>query len=389
MYMTLAFACVMMSFLVGCGERADRVVIGVCLSQANRAGAELALAELDQEARIPITLTGMDAGPDASFEPQEAMALARSFTANQRLVAVVGPEYSDTAIVIAPYFNRQRVPNVMTTASNPALTNIGPWSYRLCLSDAVQGPALADYAIDSCNRKRFAVIYESNEYGHRLASLFQKQVHRRGGTIMAIVPHRDRLQDDDRRLISRTLANLEAAGFASDRDAFLLIQNLSTATWLAAEIRKHRLTRFLLASDSLGGAQVAKTIATGDIELRATQLYATDPANQRSLRFAEQFQERFGSEPSARAAYAYDATHLIAMAIRSGGPSRPGVKRALDRLIDRSTPVQGATGSYLLAANHDARRPMLIGIAENGRFSSFETLTNRVQEWGDHEAVDR
>jgi branched-chain amino acid transport system substrate-binding protein len=368
------FFYVMISFLLACGQQADRVVIGVSLNQANRAGAELALVELNQEGRIPIALAGLDNDLGATTKPQEAMAVARAFTANQRLVAVAGPDYSDTAIVVAPYYNRQRVPNVITTASNPALTDIGPWSYRLCLSDATQGPALADYAIDSCGKKRFAVIFEANEYGHRLASLFQKRVRGRGGTIMAIVPHRDRMKDGDRQLISRTLANLETAGFNTDSDAFLLIQNADTATWVTAKIRKHRVTRFLLASDSLGSAQAARAIVTDDIQLRATLFYTADPANRRSLRFAELFQERFASEPSPGAAYAYDAIHLIARAIRSGGPSRLGVKRALDRLIDRSTLVQGATGSYRFETNHDARRPLLIGTARNGRFLSFETL---------------
>jgi branched-chain amino acid transport system substrate-binding protein len=380
-------ALVLPSILLACGQKADRVVIGVCLSRANRTGAELALSELNQKGRIPIALAGLDKDLGATSKPQEAMALARALTADHRTVAVVGPDYSDTAIVVAPYCNRQRVPNVITTASNPALTDIGPWSYRLCLSDAVQGPALADYAIDICSKRRFAVFFEANEYGHRLASLFQRRIRGRGGTIMALVPHRDRLLDGDRQLISRTLANLDKSGFRTDSDAFLLIQNLSTASWVTAEIRKHRVTQFLLASDSLGSVQAAQTIATDELELRASLFYAPDPANRRSLRFATLYQERFASQPSPGAAYAYDAVHLIATAIRSGGPSRPGVKRALDRLIDRSTAVQGATGSYRLDANHDARRSLLIGTARNGRFLSFETIGSVTR--GDYEAVDR
>lgn len=364
-------------FLAACAGPAERIVIGVCVSREHQAGAQLAVEEINASGGIdgiPVELAGLDWDPTENFDPRRTLSLAKRFTANPELLAVVGPSDSRSAIAVAPFYNRVQIPQIITIASNPSLTNIGPWTYRLCLSDSMQGPGLADYAIRAWHKRRFAVLFVSDQYGHRLASLFQQRVRERGGEIMVSIPHRNTLEDGDRELISRTLTNLEIVGFNDSADVLVLFQRQPAAEWTAAALAQHKLTRSLLASDSIGSPTAAAVLSASGLELRATVFFAADSDHEPSIRFIDRFQTRFGEQPHPGAAFAYDAIYLIHDAIRSGGASREGIRDAIDQLIADQTLINGVTGRYQIDLDHDARRPLRIGIAENGRFQSYETI---------------
>ena len=67
------------------------------------------------------------------------------------------------------FYNHQGIPQIVTIASNPAITNVGSWTYRLCLSDTAQAPAIdAARDVDAARAlDRFAATYHPGSFGRR------------------------------------------------------------------------------------------------------------------------------------------------------------------------------------------------------------------------------
>ncbi len=352
-----------------CTPRPERVVIGVALTNTVHPAIEMAVREINGGGGVrgvPIELMGLDWRFGAPVEdPEEILRWAERFAETEDLVAVIGHSDSTSTLSAAAFYNQRQVPQIVTIATNPAITNIGEWTYRLCLSDAAQGPALADYAVHTWGKRRIAVFYVNDDYGRGLARLFEARVRELGGEIVASVPHRNSLRQDDEQLIRWTLADLKRGG---EPDLFALFQRNTAVLWTLRAIRGEGFTTAVLGGDSLGLGNLLQRDPEVMEGLRASQFFLLQPGDERAQRFADALADFAGQEANYGAAFAYDAVYLVRDAIRHGGFSRQGVKAYLDRLIETRATVQGVGGDYRLGPDHDARRRLFLAEAQGGRF---------------------
>jgi branched-chain amino acid transport system substrate-binding protein len=68
--------------------------------------------------------------------------------------------------------------------------------------------------------------------------------------------------------------------------------------------------------------------------------------------FVASFEKKFGTVPDAHAALAYDATKLVAQALRDVGPNRKAIKNYLHAL-NRQTAYAGLTGATVFEDTGD------------------------------------
>jgi len=341
--------------------------VGIALSPSTHPGVELAAAEINAAGGVrglPVELKGLEWRTNA-FQPAAILDWAERFAATPDLVAVVGHSDSASTLSAAAVYNQRGLPQLVTIATHPAITNIGEWTYRLCVSDSRQGPALADYAVGQWGKKRIAVFYVNDDYGRGLARLFEQRVGELGGTIAASVLHRNILGPDDRELIRAALARLTAEG---EPDLFALFQRVGAADWTVEAIREAGFAAPILGGDNLGRAAFLEGDPGLKNGIRTSQFFFPEPGDPRTQGFMESYQRLAGEPPDYGSAFAYDALYLLRDAVLSGGPSRRGVKAYLDRLIADKTVVEGVAGSYSLGADHDARRAFQVVEIRDGRF---------------------
>jgi branched-chain amino acid transport system substrate-binding protein len=371
--------------VAACGRPVGTVGLGVALSSVTRPGVELAAAEINAAGGLdgrPLRLLGLEAG-EGSYRPEEILAWAHRFAATADLVAVVGHSDSASTLSGAAAYNQLRVPQIVTIATNPAITAIGDWTYRLCLSDALQGPALAEYAVGALGSRSIAVVYVNDDYGRGLARLFERRVRELGGTIVGSVFHRNMLEADDRRHLAPALARILAEGRP---DLVALFQRVDAGNWTVGALREAGFEGTILGGDSLGRASFVEERPEAKEGILLSQFFLAAEGGERARRFVEAFRRFAGREPDYGDAFAYDAVYLVRDAVLSGGPSRREVKAYFDRLIARRTPVAGAAGSFVLAPDHDARRPFFLSEIRGGRLQPAAVL--RCQTNPDTGAVD-
>lgn len=375
-----ATVCVGLSVLLvflaaaGCRRQPHRVVIGVAVSSVYHPGVIQATKEINAAGGIngvPLELMGMNWKVTDQYDPKEILAWARRFAANPNLVAVIGHSDSVSTLSAAAFYNQHQIPQIVTIATNPAITNIGVWTYRLCLSDAAQGPALARYAVQDWKKKRIAVFYVNDDYGRGLAESFEDEVRQLGGAVVASVMHRNVLEPDDKDLIRSVLLQLKKD---HSSQLVVLIQRPAAALWTIQTIHQIGLKTDILGGDNLSSTEFVTNPSPLIEGVHISQFFFPLPQNSLTTRFVQQFRDSTHMDPDYGQAFAYDAIYLIRDAVRYGGFSRTGVKSYLDHLIQRQTPVQGAGGEYRLNREHDAKRSLYIVALHHGKQELVKAL---------------
>jgi branched-chain amino acid transport system substrate-binding protein len=357
-----------------CSRKPKRIAIGIALTVSYHPAVKLAIKEINARGGIdgvPVELRGMDWIVTSQFEAQEILKHASEFSEDKDLIAVIGHSDSASTLSAAAFYNQQRIPQIVTIATNPAITNIGTWTYRLCLSDAAQGPALAEYAVNDWKKRRVALFYVNDDYGRGVAELFEKRVDELGGQIVSSVMHRNLLADDDRELIRSTLAGFKQG---QEPDLIVLFQRLAAAEWTLETIRELKLKSSILGGDSLSAADFSAAHADLTEGMRVSQFFVPDLNDLRTRQFLKDFQDLVGRAPDYGNAFAYDAVYLVCEAAAKGGPTREGVKAYLDNLIQQQIPGTGVVGTFVISANHDAKRALHIVETRNGTQTFLKTL---------------
>jgi branched-chain amino acid transport system substrate-binding protein len=319
---------------------------------------------------VPIAAAGFDWKVITDFRSDDIMKWSAEFAQTGDLVAVIGHSDSASTLSAAAFYNQQRIPQLVTIATNPAITNIGDWTYRLCLSDAIQGVALAQYAVQDWGKKRVCVFYVNDAYGKGLAEIFQKEIARLGATVISSRMHRNVLTDDDKQMISSSLAALKNS---EPPDLFVLFQRLEAADWTISAIRQAGLRGDILGGDNLGQSIFMRTNPQLKEGIRVSEFYLPS-SESGAVKFANSLREITGSDADYGQAFAYDAVYLVRDACAKYGFTRKAVKRYLDELISQRAVQKGAGGDYLLAPDHDARRTMYIVEGRNGRYEQLKAL---------------
>lgn len=359
-----------------CHARPAKVVFGIGMTANTRDAVSLAAKEINAQGGVggvPLELVGSEEWSRLSdFDPAVTLGWANQFVANKELLGVIGHSDSASTLSAAALYNRSGVPHLVTIATNPAITGIGPWTYRLCLSDATQGPALAEYAVNDWKKRRIAIFFVNDDYGRGLAQHFEQRAKELGAEIVTTVMHRNALQEDDKDMIRAAIKRLKTGPPA---DLVALFQRVAAAEWTVQAIHDAGLDVDKLGGDTLAQYELAQFSPSLTEGLRVSQFFDLNVADPRAAHFAENFRALSGSDPDYAQAFAYDAVYLLRDAVLQGGYTRAGVRSYLDRLVAESATIQGVGGPFTLGPDHDARRPLYIAEIHDKGFRVLQSVS--------------
>jgi branched-chain amino acid transport system substrate-binding protein len=159
--------------------------------------ARMAVDEINAQHLViggkPITLK-LDSQDDAA-DPRTGTQVAQKLV-DEGAVAVVGDINSGVSIPASRIYSEAGVVQISSASTNPDYTLQGyKTTYRLVATDAMQGPALARFAVDKLHAKRIAVIDDSTAYGQGLATKFAQAIKASGGTVIAQEATNDKATD--------------------------------------------------------------------------------------------------------------------------------------------------------------------------------------------------
>lgn len=305
----------------------------------NQLGVHLAIDEINAAGGInghTVNLIERDDRADGA----QAAAIAETFVADPRISAVIGHVNSGGMLSAARVYDGQ-LPAVATSATSPDLSGISSWVFRVISSDSLNGVALANFASSFTGpdggQPRAAVLYENNTYGRGLADSFRRAFR---GNIISIDPIDSDIKNAE-PYISYLKAHQPQVVFVAGR--------VPSGTVILHEARRQGFNPVFVGGDGWQGIAPDTSISEG---VYIGMSFTPEDTTAAARKFVSSFQQRFHMAPDAHAALAYDATKLIAQALRERGPNRRAIRDYLAALTVM-TGFSGLTGKMYFESTGD------------------------------------
>ena len=162
-------------------------------------GIQMAFHDLQQiQAGLPLRLIVRD----TASNNQEAAA-AMTALAEAQVAGVIGPIASaDSAAGVA---QEARIP-IMVLSQREGLSDIGDCVFRYFITSRMQANALAAFATQTLQMRRFAILYPEENYGRTFRDHFWDAIYREGGKVVALESY-DPQQTDFAIAIKKLVGN--------------------------------------------------------------------------------------------------------------------------------------------------------------------------------------
>src|SRR5687768_9588414 len=90
---------------------------------------------------------------DDQGRPEEAQTVVTKLINSDRVVAVLGEVASSRSLAAAPVAQQNQIPMISPSSTNPKVTEIGDYIFRVCFIDPFQGLVMAKFASNTLKVK--------------------------------------------------------------------------------------------------------------------------------------------------------------------------------------------------------------------------------------------
>ena len=325
---------------------------------SHKAGAEIAMAELNAAGGVNGGEVSIAIGDDLG-DPQQAVLVAQKYIDDSELVVVDGHQFSGATIAAAGKYQAAGLTMISPSATNPDITALGDFIWRICMTDAVQGEGLAKYSVDVLGKSKIAIMYDNSDYGRGLADAYEAGVAAAGGKIVGKEQYA--AGDTD---FKAQLTKLKAAG----PDLLFLSGYYPEGAKIAQQAKELGLDIQMLGSDGYASDELpklGKAAVEGMLVSTFFDYSSSDPAVQK---FVEAYKAQFeGGNPDWFAANAYDVMMLAAQAAKNAGSND---RAAINKALAEIGTYQGISGPITFDENGDVIKPITIVVVKDGALAT-------------------
>jgi branched-chain amino acid transport system substrate-binding protein len=278
----------------------DNATIGQPIFQ----GIEYAVEELNEAGELPCTLELVD--EDSQGDPAQAPPLAQSLVENEELVAIVGPYFSGETLATGEIFSESGVAFICPSCTGATIDDQGYETFfRAVADDDVQGEVAGQYLTSLGGS--VAIAHDNQDYSKGLADAVAKTVGDTEGPFIISPGEEDSIPPVVTQIVDAGTDLLFYGGYSAE--AKPLVQQLREAGYEGT----------IVSDDG------AKDSTFGEIGDAVEGLQVTCPCvDPLGIPEAEAFvagiNETYDRDPGTFAADAYDATNLVAEALKEADP---------------------------------------------------------------------
>ena len=122
---------------------------------------------------------------DNQSTTDKAISAAQTLV-NADVSVVLGSYGSGVCIAAAPTFEQAKIPAIGVSCTNPAVTELNPYYFRVCFLDPFQGSVMANFVSEEFTAKKAYVLTMLGEdYGSGLGTYFTQAFKDLGGEVKA------------------------------------------------------------------------------------------------------------------------------------------------------------------------------------------------------------
>lgn len=360
---------------LGCtkGKQAEEIVIGRYDSMTGNDGAfgiagnkgiQMAIDEVNAAGGIKGKKVRMISLDDQSKSEEAASVTTRLITQNH-VVAILGGMASGRSLAAAPIAQSYKVPFISYASTNPAVTKVGDYVFRICFIDPFQGLVVAKFAAEDLKAKTAAVLRDvKNDYSVGLADVFVEEFKKRGGKVVADFSYMSGDVD-----FKAQLTQIRAAS----PDVLFIPGYYSEVGLIAQQARQLGVKSTFLGGDAWDSDrlyQIGKDAINGGYYIYHYSTESTEPV---VVEFIKKFKALYNNEtPEVLSALGYDAARILFAALeKAPDMSGDSIRKELAKTKD----FNGVTGKITLNENRDAVKSAVVVQVDKTKRKYITTIT--------------
>lgn len=301
---------------------------------------------------------------DNQGKAEEAAAVVTRLIEQEKIVALLGEVASSRSLAAAPIAQGRKIPMITPSSTNPKVTEVGDYVFRVCFIDPFQGTVMAKFATENLKLKKVAILRDmKSDYSVGLADFFKQKYVELGGTIVAEQTYQSGDVDFKAQLTQIKSKNPDG----------LYIPGYYTEVGLIArQVRELGIKAIMMGGDGWDSSklsEIGQDAVNGSYFSNHYSSESTDPA---AVDFMNKFKARYNKTPDGLSAMGYDAALVLIHAMKNAKETTPkAIRDELAKIKD----FQAATGKITIDEKRNASKNAVV-VQVQGTVNKYVTTIN-------------
>jgi branched-chain amino acid transport system substrate-binding protein len=302
-------------------------------------------------------------GPEDTESQQTKGEIAVKRLVEKKVAAVIGEVASGISLAGAPVCQSAEIPMISPSSTNPKVTEVGDYIFRVCFIDPFQGGVIAKFATDSLKAKTAAIFYDAAApYSVGIREEFSKAFAKTGGRVVKESQFNKGDKDFKAQLTTIKAAN---------PDVIIVPGYYTESGTIVKQARDLGITTPIVGGDGWDDAKfhdyAGKTVGNAYF---SNHMSVDDPAPEIQA-FVKAYRAKYNDKPNALAALGYDSVMVLVDAMKrakslSGSDLRDAIAETKD--------YKGVTGTTTINPERNAEKGAVIMEVKGGEFVYKESI---------------
>jgi branched-chain amino acid transport system substrate-binding protein len=301
---------------------------------------------------------------DNQSKSGESATIVKKLISRDKVVGILGEVASMRSLEAAPICQAFHTPMISPSSTNPKVTQIGTYIFRVCFIDPFQGTVMAKFAKETLKLHRVALLTSvSSAYSVGLAKYFKERFVADGGEIAI----EQKFTEGDKDFNAQLTA-IKAAGV----DGIFVPGYYTEAALISRQARELEMSMPLFGGD---GWEAPELVDIGGPAVEGCYYsthYSPQVDSPAVKAFVAKFGARYGGKvPDAMAALGYDSAEVMVDAIRRAGSTEgPAIRDA----IAATRGFEGVTGTTTMDKDRNPTKSAVVIEVKDGQFKFVQSV---------------
>jgi branched-chain amino acid transport system substrate-binding protein len=301
---------------------------------------------------------------DNQGKPEEAATAVTRLITQDKVTAVLGEVASSRSLAMAPIAQQYKTPMITPSSTNPKVTEVGDYIFRVCFIDPFQGEVMAKFALETLKVKKVAILRDvKNDYSIGLANFFTDKIKAAGGEVLLDQSYSSGDIDFKSQLTA----------IRGKKPEVIFVPGYYTEVGLIArQARQLGIKAPLLGGD---GWDSPKLTEIGGNALEGSYFsnhYSSEDNSPHVQSFIEKYRAAYKVVPDGLAAMGYDAALVLIDAMKRAPKTlKPSeIRDAIAKTVD----FPGVTGKITIDQKRNAVKSAVVLKVTKGSFKYETTI---------------
>lgn len=301
---------------------------------------------------------------DDQGKADEAVTTITKLITQDKVLLILGEVASSRSIAAGAVAQQYRIPMISPSSTNPKVTQIGDYIFRVCFIDPFQGAVMAKFAINNLKLKKAAILRDMrSDYSVGLANFFAESYKQLGGQIVADLAYSSGDMD----------FKTQITAIKREKPDLLFVPGYYTEVGLIArQVKDLGFKGTLLGGDGWDSEKLTEIGGEAIMGGYFSNHFAPEDKNPTVQNFVAHYKARYSKTPNGLAAMGYDAALVAIDALNRATALTP---TAVRDAIAATKNFQAVTGIITINNERNAVKPaVVLKVAGNQDYQYVTTI---------------